>query len=187
MATLICGYILTVLLAIGVPRARKDEPGVRQIDIARTRRTSAVLGVTHLLALLIPLGAALKHWRPQLGAAGGWLAVGVMAAALLFQRWAQRSLGPSFTTSLQSSKEQPILRTGPYRWVRHPAYLAQTIFWTALGFSSRSLIAGLAVGLISLSGYVYRLLEEEKMLLETHGDVYSVYASSTKRLIPLLW
>ena len=107
--------------------------------------------------------------------------------AICLQRWAQRSLGTCFTLTLQSDEHQPICRQGPYRWLRHPAYLAQILLWIGLGITSGSLAAAALIGAIATLGYVYRIHEEERVLTDALGNRYSVYAKETRRLIPLVW
>lgn len=51
----------------------------------------------------------------------GWL---VLFAALQGARvWALASLGPYWTTRVLTLPGAPLVRRGPYRWLRHPNYL----------------------------------------------------------------
>lgn len=186
MAPVLIGYALTLLFFLGLPWASRRNPALTTDELG-TRRTSSVLGIVHLSALILPLAAALSHLGPRFAPAIAWTAVAVMTAALLLQRWCQATLGSCFTLALQSAADQPICRSGPYRWIRHPAYLAQIIFWTALGLSSRSILAGALIGVLAIAGYSYRIREEERMLTGTLGCRYEAYAETTKRLLPLLW
>lgn len=186
MAPLLIGYALTLLFFLGLPWSRRRNPSLRT-DEVRTRRTSSVLGIVHLSALLLPVTAALTRAGPRVAPAVAWAAVALMVSALLLQRWAQRLLSNYFTLALQSAANQPICRDGPYRWIRHPAYLAQILLWTALGLSSRNIVATAAIGVLAIAGYSYRIREEEQMLTATLGERYETYSATTKRLIPLLW
>jgi protein-S-isoprenylcysteine O-methyltransferase Ste14 len=186
MASLLTAYALTLAFFLALPWSRRRNRELRT-DEKRTHRTSIALGIVHLSGLVVPLAAV--AWR--LGGPGppwlGWAAVCGMVAALMLQLWSQRSLGEYFTLALQSRRDQPLCRNGPYRWLRHPAYLAQIIFWTGLALSSRSIAAASIVGFIAIGGYAYRIRAEEAMLLETLDAKYRDYAAVTKRLIPLLW
>lgn len=186
MAPLMTGYAIALLFFLGLPWSHRINPAFTT-DRAGTRRTSIVLGIVHLIALVLPLAASIAGIGPYTGSAVAWAAVGLMVAALLLQRWTQRLLGSRFTLALQSSTDQSICRDGPYRWIRHPAYLAQILLWIALGLTSQSVIAAAAVAVMAVAGYAYRIREEERMLTTSLGARYGAYAASTKRLIPLLW
>lgn len=45
----------------------------------------------------------------------------VFIAGAGIRLWAVRTLGEYFTTTVQTSTQQPVIRTGPYRFVRHPS------------------------------------------------------------------
>jgi protein-S-isoprenylcysteine O-methyltransferase Ste14 len=186
MASLLTGYALMLAFFLALPWSKRVNRAFAT-DRAGTRRTSIALGLVHTLALVLPLAAALVQPGPPVSSAVSWAAVGSMAAAFVLQRWSQHSLGPSFTLALQSAPHQEVCRRGPYRWVRHPAYLAQIIFFTAFALTGGSRAVAAVVGIAAIAGYAYRIREEERMLLTTLGDRYADYAASTRRLIPFLY
>lgn len=74
---------------------------------------------------------------------------------------------------------------GPYRCVRHPAYVGQLLMLAACGFSS-SMIAGLAVPLLVIPLFVLRIHAEEQ-LLDNWAD-YRDYRQRVRwRMCPLVW
>ena len=82
-------------------------------------------------------------------------------------------------------EEHTIIRTGPYRFVRHPIYsgLILALTGTAIGigyfiiFCCVILIFGL---------FVIKFRLEEKFLLEEFGEEYVRYKRDVKALIPFL-
>ena len=110
-----------------------------------------------------------------------------MCAGLFLQRWAQRSLGASFTLALQSAENQALCNHGPYRFIRHPAYLAQIAMWVGLALTGRNIIAALIVAGLAAGAYAYRLTEEERVLTANMGERYRAYTAQTKRLLPFIW
>lgn len=186
MLPLLIGYGLALALFLGLPWSRRMNPALKT-DAARTRRTAMVLGFAHLAGLTVPLAAFLSGVGPRVGPGVSWAAVLVMAASLCLQRWAQHSLGTCFTLALQCGERQPVCNEGPYRWVRHPAYSAQILFWCALGLASGSITAAALVGAVAVPAYAYRLGEEERMLVSALGSRYAAYTKETRRLIPFLW
>ncbi|MFL5265130.1 MAG: isoprenylcysteine carboxyl methyltransferase family protein [Stellaceae bacterium] len=52
-----------------------------------------------------------------------WLLLGVFALLQLGRIWVIASLGGYWTTRIINLPDAPLVRTGPYRYVRHPNYL----------------------------------------------------------------
>lgn len=56
-----------------------------------------------------------------------WTLIGVFAALQAGRIWVLRTLGPYWTTRIISVPDVPLIKTGPYRFVRHPNY------WVVVG------------------------------------------------------
>ncbi|MDP7274174.1 MAG: isoprenylcysteine carboxylmethyltransferase family protein [Planctomycetaceae bacterium] len=75
--------------------------------------------------------------------------------------------------------------SGPYRCVRHPAYVGQLLMLTACGFSG-SMLVGLAVPTFVIPLLVLRIRAEEQ-LLNNWAD-YRDYTRRVRwRICPLVW
>jgi protein-S-isoprenylcysteine O-methyltransferase Ste14 len=113
-------------------------------------------------------------------------AVGVAAILLgVTLRWyAIWTLGSYFTRDIAVRSDQPVVRSGPYALVRHPAYSGT--FLTMLGIGlALSNWAGLAVLLGGVFlGHLPRVLLEEQALRDTIGRPYADYMRETSRFIP---
>ncbi|MEW2544896.1 isoprenylcysteine carboxylmethyltransferase family protein [Streptomyces sp. NPDC047002] len=108
----------------------------------------------------------------------------VFAAAVALRLVAIRTLGRFYSHRVRALDDHEIVRTGPYRWVRHPAYLGMALAHVAfvVFFLNTASAAALMVLLPTL---VVRILVEERMLLRLPG--YSAYAASHRRVIPWVW
>src|SRR6202008_896296 len=93
-----------------------------------------------------------------------------------------RYLGRSFSLVPQARN---VVQTGPYRWIKHPLYLAEEI--AVLGVVLRNLTP-LTVGLLVLhiGVQICRIYYEED-LLRRNCPEYSSYEASRWRLIPYVW
>ena len=69
--------------------------------------------------------AALALWLWQGGGAIGinWWWLSLFALLQIFRAWVLVSLGPYWCTRIITVPGAPLIRTGPYRWLRHPNYL----------------------------------------------------------------
>src|SRR5258706_15204579 len=77
------------------------------------------------LLLAFPL-AFVRAWSFPPGAQLPMFAVGLSILVLgsLLRRYCFRTLGQYFTGDVRARADQPVIRTGPYRLVRHPSYTA---------------------------------------------------------------
>ncbi len=82
----------------------------------------AMVGLhTGLLAgCLVEVVAADRPFVPQLG----WPMLGVVIAAQGLRWWCIRSLGHQWNTRVIITPGLPLVSGGPYRWMKHPNYVA---------------------------------------------------------------
>lgn len=115
-----------------------------------------------------------------------WLrSVGVVISFLcpLLLYWTLSNLGKNLTDTVMVRSGATLVTTGPYRFVRHPFYVA-----AALLIVSVSLLT--AHWTIALSGALVLLLlavrtpKEEQMLLQRFGSEYADYMERTGRFFP---
>jgi protein-S-isoprenylcysteine O-methyltransferase Ste14 len=141
---------------------------------------SVVLGVTHGLALLV-LNAAGDLW------AGAGIAIYAVSAALFLAAIEAARDAPMTRTFVYEPRCQTILTTGPYRWLRHPIYLAYSLAWLAAPIATHNLVLALtAVAMITC--YVLSAREEERLLAAgPRGDEYRAWQARTWRLLPFVY
>jgi methyltransferase len=95
-------------------------------NTARLRRRGAVEADAAGYRLFVVLHAA---WLAALAVAvpaaapPRWPLLGLFALLQLGRIWVILSLGAWWTTRILSLPRAPLVKTGPYRWLRHPNYL----------------------------------------------------------------
>jgi len=102
-----------------------------------------------------------------------------------YRLWAIQTLGRFYSHRVRMAAHHEILDSGPYRFVRHPAYAGMVASNAGLSlffFNWVTLTVFLAV---LVPGIVLRILVEERMLFGIAG--YSDFARTRKRLIPATW
>jgi protein-S-isoprenylcysteine O-methyltransferase Ste14 len=103
----------------------------------------------------------------------------------LIVRWiAIVSLKRQFTVDVSITNDHRIVKSGIYRFVRHPAYAGSLLSFLGLGLVFANYFTLLVVFLPICSAFLYRIRIEEKALIDNFGDAYVTYRASTKRLIP---
>jgi protein-S-isoprenylcysteine O-methyltransferase Ste14 len=115
-----------------------------------------------------------------------WMGIGFAFLGFILLQWAQNTLGKNWSDRPRMLKEQTLITSGPYQFVRHPIY---TAFITILGstlFISANWLIGLAwIGMSALE-IGSRIDFEESLMLEYFGDQYREYMKKTGRLLPLM-
>ncbi len=111
------------------------------------------------------------------------IVLGLGAVIIIFL--VHRELGTCFSSTLVIRKNHRLVRTGPYRFVRHPMYSSYLmLFIGAFLVSGNWVIGGCGVAVIATLMTV-RLAREEAMLAEAFGAEYADYRASTGMFIPL--
>lgn len=103
------------------------------------------------------------------------------------RRWSEMTLGRYFTFQVMTSAEQPVITSGPYRFVRHPGYTGVLLILLGSGLVTGNWIGLAGWTLLVMVPLLYRIHVEEHALLSAVGDRYRTYAMGHKRLIPLVW
>ncbi len=122
---------------------------------------------------------ALPSWLRWAG-----VVLGITGGLLLVVTF--RTLGKNLTDTVVTRAEHTLVMRGPYRWVRHPFYLA-----TALAVVANSLVT--ANWFLALTGgilfglMVLRTRTEEEKLIERFGENYKKYMERTGRFLPRLF
>lgn len=143
------------------------------------------MGIAFFLAY--PLAFIRAWWFPP-GARELLYAVGVAMIFLgsLLRRYCWRTLGEYFTGDVRARADQPVIRTGPYRLVRHPSYTAGMMMNIGIGLALGSWVSFALLTIATIATYLYRVRVEERALLNTIGEPYRSYMRESKRFIPYI-
>ena len=171
---------------------------MRRGEEARSlRATPADRGSTRRLGVAFGLGILALVAAPVLNAHGlgamghgrvvGWVGVAVMIGGLALRLGSQAVLGRYYTSTLRHAEDQPIVASGPYRLLRHPGYAGLLLAWVGAGLATANWAVALAVPLLMVLAYRYRIAAEETMLLDAFGGRYKEYMARTWRLIPYVY
>jgi protein-S-isoprenylcysteine O-methyltransferase Ste14 len=117
------------------------------------------------------------------------LAIGIAGAPVLgcglaLAVWARVRLGRNWGMPMTQRAEPELVRSGPYRFVRHPIYSG--ILLAILGTALTTSFVGL-VAVVALGAYFYAsALVEERNLTASFPTAYPEYKRGTKMLIPFV-
>lgn len=182
----ICGYLWGAFFVIWVIWALRTKPTQVREDVG-SRLSYAVFTLAAYVMMF-------SHDVP-----GGWLrfpilpnslwmrvlGVAITVGGLGFAIWARAYLGANWSSSVTVKVGHELIRTGPYRWVRHPIYsgMILAMFGTAV---ERRQIRGAIAFMLLYVGFLIKSRIEERAMKETFGAQYEEYSRSTGQILPKL-
>lgn len=99
--------------------------------------------------------------------------------------WARWTLGENWSARVTLKEEHQLIRSGPYRFVRHPIYTGMFVATVGTALVVGEWRAMLAVALM-FAAHSRKALREEALLTTEFGDEYVSYRRSTGFLFPQL-
>jgi protein-S-isoprenylcysteine O-methyltransferase Ste14 len=113
-----------------------------------------------------------------------WAGVGIAILGFILLQWAQMTLGKSWSDTPRMMKEQTLITSGPYQFIRHPIYTAFILILGSTLFVSANWLIGIAwIGMTVLE-VSSRVAFEESLMVEYFGDEYRQYMKRTGQLLP---
>ena len=166
-------------------QSRHSRPEARQGD----RGSRVVIGVAAAVGILLAIAA--RRGLPDLAigdpVVAAWCGLVLLVAARALRQWSFWTLGRYFTFTVQTTADQTVIATGPYRFVRHPAYSALLLAAAAGGLYVGNWLSLVALVAAVAAGLAYRITVEERALSQDVGAAYREYAATHKRLVPFVW
>jgi methyltransferase len=94
-----------------------------------------------------------------------WWLLGLYAALQPLRLWTIATLGPYWTTRIITLPGAPLVRTGPYRFFRHPNYLIVCAEIAVLPLAFGALEIAIIFSILNASLLSWRIRTEERALL----------------------
>ena len=175
--------LVTAVLTDASLDEERRRPGPEEAYPNSRRGATALFLVTVIVAAL---DDGRFHWT-ALSRSTQILALPVLILAAALQAWAMIA-NPFFSTTIriQPERSHVLITRGPYRFIRHPGYLAMIVMMPATAMALGSLMA-----LIPATCYSalirWRTKREDEFLVERLAG-YAGYAAQIRyRLVPGFW
>lgn len=115
-----------------------------------------------------------------------WTGAALALVGFALLQWAQLTLGKSWSDTPRMMREQTLITSGPYQYIRHPIYTAFVLILGSTLLISANWFIGLAWLGMTVLEVASRISFEESLMLEYFGDQYREYMKKTGRLLPRL-
>jgi protein-S-isoprenylcysteine O-methyltransferase Ste14 len=110
----------------------------------------------------------------------GWA---VALSSFWLRRRAIRELGKMWSLHVEIRAQHQLVMSGPYRWVRHPAYTSMVLELASFSLLLQSIYCSALVAVLFIPTLLLRIKIEEAALSEQVAG-YSEYQRSTPALLP---
>jgi protein-S-isoprenylcysteine O-methyltransferase Ste14 len=104
---------------------------------------------------------------------------------LVFTIWARRTLAGNWSNDVTFKRDHELIRTGPYRFVRHPIYTGLLVMAVGTALAVGQLRGPVSVLLFAI-GFWIKLRQEERLLVRHFPDAYPAYQHEVKALVPFV-
>ena len=153
---------------------------------AQDRGTFELYALAQGATALAALGFGYR-WAAEPPWTAGWAVAGsvILAAGITLRLGAVFTLGRWYSRRVRLLEAHPVIQKGPYRLVRHPAYLGNLTIHLGLSLAYESVPGVLLLCFALLPCLIRRIRREEAVLDQLSG--YAAYAARTARLIPGVW
>jgi len=99
--------------------------------------------------------------------------------------WCYAAMGNAWRMGVNRTEKNQLVTGGPYRLIRHPIYMLQTVMLLGIVLLLPSPVSFLAVAVHLICALV-KSADEEKFLRTVHGSHYADYVSRSGRFLPKL-
>ena len=162
--------------------AAQKKAATKTSESAKSRRWHESMLNIALLLLFIPVPGLNAHYLPT-KMIFAVLGLVVQCAFFALAVWSRRILGLNWSGAVSIKAEHQFVRSGPYRWIRHPIYTAMfgMFIGTALVCGQIHALVGIALIIVA---YARKIRMEERMLREHFGAEYEAYRRESWALVP---
>lgn len=174
--------VLYVGWLLGEGKVMAGEAGQKKTE--RDKGTYELYALGRAVTLFAALGLE-SIYGPANAVAPLWIGLGLLVLGVGFRWWAIRTLGRFYSHFVRKQEGHQIVQTGPYRYLRHPAYTGMLIANLGFVLCFFNWIALAALLGFFLPAVARRILVEEQTLFQIEG--YPEFAEKRWRLFPPIW
>ena len=178
----LAGFIWTVFIGFWVLQAYQTPKEGKERDWRAPALFVGIALVAYHLIQQVPSAMLIGRFIPDDYLTGG-LGLVKLTLGLGLAVWARVHLADQWTAIPAVNEETRLIRTGPYKYLRHPIYAGVLggIWGTAVIFGNMLLFFLL---LLVFVGFLIKAHYEERLLEDELGEEYMEYKKGTKMLIP---
>jgi len=174
--------IVTIVVQRAIESFLPNSKKVKGVELAKW--TWIAFSITYPLLIfgsvgeyfLIPRGINL--WISGIGLA-------IVGFRIWLKWWAMLTLGEYWSLHIEIREPHKLIKEGPYRYLRHPAYLSNLMAYLGIPLIANAYYTLIGAFLIYVPFNFIRLYLEEKELIKKFGEEYEDYRKKVPALLPI--
>lgn len=166
--------------------ARWTAPTTRRADPISQLHYGPLIWAGAVLVFTRVLPAPLERPLITIPSPVSWLLAAVVLLGFAWAWWARLHLGRLWSGLVALKVNHVIVRSGPYKYTRHPIYSGILLALLATVIM-RDNVAAIVGWCLALAGFVVKLRQEEQLLRRERGPEYDDYRRTVPALVPRPW
>jgi protein-S-isoprenylcysteine O-methyltransferase Ste14 len=135
-------------------------------------------------ALAVVGGFVEYHYAGQVYPAASFTGLGLLVAKVVVKRACMRTLGEYYSVHIVVGESHELVRSGLYRYVRHPAYMAHFLGVTGICLMLNAFFVMLVLVPLDAIFLAIRIRLEENELTARFGREYAEYKREVWAVVP---
>lgn len=111
--------------------------------------------------------------------------IALVGLRICLKWWAMLTLGEYWSVQIEIRKSHKLIKEGPYRYLRHPAYLSNLIEYLGVPLIANAYYTLIGVLLIYVPFNLTRFRLEERELIRKFGVEYEEYQKKVPAFLPI--
>jgi protein-S-isoprenylcysteine O-methyltransferase Ste14 len=144
-------------------------------SVQKIRKIVLAIAVVSMGGLFV---FAASRWTKPISDVIDWCGVVLMAICIIGRTWCTFYIGGRKTHSL--------VRVGPYSVSRNPLYVFSILGAMGVGAQLGAVVPAIACGIFAWLAFRLVVMQEERVLLDAHGEAYRAYVAQVPRFWPRL-
>lgn len=182
----------TFILLISAAVLWLSQPGFSKQDMNSDKQSDKLSILLILIASSISVFSSVVEWAyltPDKSQINSVTVIGFifLLIGICFRVWSINVLGKNFTATVKITREHELIKTGPYKLIRHPSYLGAFVAIIGCPVFLNNTYTIFISCIAMIIAYYFRINVEEKTLSNHFGKYYEDYKKDTYRLLPLIW
>jgi protein-S-isoprenylcysteine O-methyltransferase Ste14 len=177
--------VLILLFSVYWSVVSKNSKPAESSESTASRQFHLILINGGMIVLILSIPGLTGRFLPQsrvLVAAG----LAIEGAGILLAVWSRQVLGSNWSGEVRIATGHQLVRSGPYRRIRHPIYTALLAMYGGTMLVSGEWHALMAMVLITLA-YLRKRRMEETALAAAFGDEFTAWRRNTWALFPAIY
>ena len=180
----VCAYLWLTFFVLWMVAALFTKRPVERVNWQRGLRYGIPVVIGFYLMFSMKLDISwLQHRILPRSEALDISAILITIVGMLFAVWATVYLGRKWSSAPMVREQHELIRSGPYRVVRHPIYTGILLAMIGTFLASGKVRGLLAVSFVWI-GWTIKSRIEEEFMMRTFGAQYEEYRQTTAALFP---